>query len=223
MSGMREPDIMDMSTAEQVLGVDAMPQSVQTDLAEETRRADDKTQFGFWVYLMTDCVLFAVLFATFAVLRGNTFGGPSGANLFSLPNVLAETLLLLTSSFTCGLAMIATQRRDRQQALWWLGATFVLGAAFLGLELREFHQFALAGNGWQRSGFLGAFFTLVGTHGLHISVGLLWLVTNVVRLGRSGFGRTTVRRLQMFSLFWHFLDVIWIFIFSIVYLLGAIS
>jgi cytochrome o ubiquinol oxidase subunit 3 len=182
---------------------------------------DQKTVFGFWVYLMTDCVLFATLFATFAVLRGNTYGGPSGAELFSLPFVLIETLILLTSSFTSGLAMLALHRRDTRQILVWLGITFLLGAAFLGMELSEFHKLALEGNSWRRSGFLSAFFTLVGTHGLHIATGLLWLIVLSVQLVKRGIGPTTARRLTLFSMFWHFLDIIWIFIFTFVYLLGA--
>lgn len=216
MSDMNMP-----TTADVPITSSKSPERVLT--ADEHRANDDKTLFGFWLYLMTDCVLFASLFATYAVLRGNTFGGPDGAAIFSLPNVLAETLILLTSSFTCGLAMVGAQQRNKRLTLVWLGATFVLGAAFLGMELHEFHQLAIDGNGWQRSGFLSAFFTLVGTHGLHITVGLLWLLVSMWRLVQHGFGRTTVRRLQMFSLFWHFLDVIWIFIFSIVYLMGAIK
>lgn len=182
-----------------------------------------KTVFGFWLYLMTDCVLFATLFATYAVLRHNTFGGPSGTDLFSLPFVLTETMLLLTSSFTCGLAMIAAHRGAKTAILAWLGVTFLLGASFLALELSEFSHLVAEGNSWQRSGFLSAFFTLVGTHGLHITIGLLWMGTLMLRLLRRGLTTISARRLMMLSLFWHFLDVIWIFIFTLVYLMGAIS
>lgn len=182
----------------------------------------DKTIFGFWVYLMTDCLLFASLFATFAVLRGNTYGGPGGAELFSLPFVLTETILLLTSSFVCGLAMLAIHKRDKSQALILLTITFLLGFAFLALELSEFRHLVEEGNSWRRSGFLSAFFTLVGTHGLHISVGLLWGISMAIQLVKRGFTSGVIRRLTLFSLFWHFLDIIWIFIFSIVYLLGVI-
>lgn len=180
-----------------------------------------KTVLGFWIYIMTDCVLFASLFAVFAVLRNNTFGGPAGSQLFSLPNVLAETLLLLTSSFTCGLAMLATQRKDRRAVLLLFGLTFLLGLAFLTLELREFHELVANGNSWRRSGFLSSFFTLVGTHGLHITVGLLWMAIMLSRVVQNGFTTATVRRLTLLSLFWHFLDIVWIFIFTIVYLMGA--
>ncbi len=184
---------------------------------------DSKTIFGFWVYIMTDCVLFASLFATFAVLRNNTYGGPSGDELFSLPFVLAETLILLTSSFTCGLAMLAAHRAEKNKVLTWFGITCMLGLAFLALELTEFRHLAVEGNSWRRSGFLSAFFTLVGTHGLHITTGLLWMIVLLIKVARQGVVRATVRRLTMLSLFWHFLDIIWIFIFTIVYLMGATS
>ncbi len=183
---------------------------------------ESNSLFGFWVYIMTDCVLFASLFAAFAVLRNNTFGGPGGKELFSLPFVLAETLILLTSSFTCGLAMLAAYRQNKQKVLILFGITFCLGLAFLGLELSEFHKLYAEGNSWRRSGFLSAFYTLVGTHGLHITTGLLWMGVMMSRVYRRGFGLTTVRRLAMLSLFWHFLDIIWIFIFTIVYMVGAL-
>jgi len=192
-----------------------------TQLADSA--PDSKTVFGFWVYLMTDCILFASLFATFAVLRHNTYGGPAGNELFSQPFVLTETLILLISSFTCGLALLAAQRQRRQSTLWWLGLTFVLGVAFLSLELTEFHHLVSEGHSWRGSAFLSSFFTLVGTHGLHITSGLIWLSVLVVQLTRRGFTGSIGRRLTMFSLFWHFLDIVWIFIFTVVYLLGAVA
>lgn len=192
-----------------------------TRRAAEERAADDKTLFGFWLYIMTDCVLFATLFATYAVLHKHMAGGPSGFELFQMPTVLTETLLLLTSSFTAGLAMLATHRRNKAQTTLWLLVTFALGAAFLAIELNEFHHLASEGNGWSRSAFLSAFFTLVGTHGAHITVGLLWMAALLVKLWQRGFTRPIVRRLVMLSYFWHFLDVVWIFIFTIVYLLGV--
>lgn len=182
--------------------------------------ADSTATFGFWVYLMTDCVLFATLFATFAVLRNSTFGGPSGSDLFSLPFVLVETLALLTSSFTCGLGLLAARRGDKRQVLILFGITFLLGLFFLTMEVSEFHHLVQEGNSWRRSGFLSAFFTLVATHGLHITAGLLWMVVLMARTLKQGFGRTMVRQFTMLSLFWHFLDIIWIFIFTIVYLMG---
>lgn len=182
----------------------------------------EKTVFGFWVYLMTDCILFATLFATYAVLRNNTYGGPSGYELFSLPFALSETLILLTSSFTCGLAMLAAQVKNRKKVLAWLGISFLLGIAFLIMELKEFTHLVQEGNSWRRSGFLSAFFTLVATHGLHITAGLLWMIFVVVQLLYKGIICVTFKRLTCLSMFWHFLDVVWIFIFTIVYLMGAI-
>lgn len=180
-----------------------------------------KTTLGFWIYLMTDCILFAALFATYAVLQGNTYGGPGARELFSLPFVLVETLLLLTSSFTAGVAMLGSQI-NRKLTLAALAATFILGAGFLSMELHEFSNLVHEGNSWQRSGFLSAFFTLVGTHGLHIASGLLWAGVLAVQITRKGLTPHVTRRLRLWSMFWHFLDVVWIFIFTFVYLLGAL-
>lgn len=186
-------------------------------------QATDKTIFGFWMYIMTDCVLFATLFATFAVLRNNTAGGPGGAELFSMPFVLAETLILLTSSFTIGLSLLAAHRGNKTAALGWLVVTGILGALFVGLELHEFTNLVHEGHSWQSSAFLSAFFTLVGTHGLHITSGLIWMTVLGVYILRRGLTGSTVKRLTLLSLFWHFLDIVWIFIFTIVYLLGAMQ
>jgi len=191
--------------------------------ASEHESSMSKLTLGFWIYLMTDCVLFACLFATYAVLHNNTFGGPSGRELFSLPYVLAETLILLTSSFSCGLGLLAARAQNKRQVFGWFALTFALGIAFLVLELTEFRHLAREGNSWTRSGFLSSFFTLVGTHGAHITVGLIWMATLMAKLWRTGFTKMTVKRLTLLSLFWHFLDVVWIFIFTIVYLFGAIS
>ena len=181
-----------------------------------------KTTLGFWIYLMTDCMLFAALFATFIVLRGNTFGGPAENELYNLHFVLSETLILLMSSYACGLAMLELHRGNRRQVVKWLAVTFVLGIAFLAFELSEFTQLVNEGHSWQASASLSAFFTLVGTHGLHITVGLLWLLVMVWQLYKKGISHSTSRRLTLFSMFWHFLDIIWIFIFTIVYLIGAL-
>lgn len=189
--------------------------------ASQQRAADDKTKLGFWIYILSDCVLFATLFASFAVLRNNTFGGPGGSELFSLPYVLTLTLILLTSSFTCGLAIMSARQGAKRAVLGWLVATWALGMAFLGLELNEFAKLFFEGNSWQRSGFLSAFFTLVGTHGLHITGGLLWISVLFDQVRQRGLTRPVIRRLTLFGLFWHFLDIVWIFIFSIVYLMGA--
>lgn len=181
-----------------------------------------KVQFGFWLYLMTDCVLFASLFATYAVMHGATAGGPSSRELFDVWFVLIETIILLVSSFTCGLALLAAQGRHMRQVVSWLAVTALLGVSFLGMELYEFAQLAAEGHSWQRSGFLSAFFTLVGTHGLHIATGLLWIGVMIVRIMKRGFTPLTLRKLTMFGMFWHFLDIIWIFIFTIVYMMGAL-
>jgi len=181
-----------------------------------------KTLFGFWVYLMTDCVLFGTLFATYAVLRTHTAGGPSGHDLFSMPYALTETLILLTSSFTSGLALLPSQCTSKYKVLFWFGVTFLLGASFIGMELTEFLHLVREGNSWRRSAFLSAFFTLVATHGLHISLSLVWMIVLTIPVWRHGLNSTSFRRLSCLRLFWHFLDVVWIFIFTVVYLVGGI-
>lgn len=190
-----------------------------SDLTKLQQAENSKTIFGFWVYLMTDCVLFASLFATFIVLRNGS--GLDTSEIFSMPFVLTETIILLTSSFTCGLAMLAMQRRSKQRVIGWLAVTALLGAAFLTMEMIEFAKLVHEGHGWGSVGFFSAFFTLVGTHGLHIAIGLIWMAAMMIRIAKVGLTHGSVHKLTMLSLFWHFLDVVWIFIFSIVYLLGA--
>jgi len=191
--------------------------------AEEEHAVMSRKTLGFWIYLMTDCILFASLFAVFVSLRIGTAGGPTGADIFNLQFVMVETMILLASSLTVGLAVLGAQRGYKKQAITWLVITFLLGAAFLGLELWEFNQLIAEGNGWQRSAFLSAYFVLVGTHGFHIAVGLLWLTIVVIRLLRFNFKHTDIHRLSLLGLFWHFLDIIWIFIFTIVYLIGGMA
>lgn len=174
---------------------------------------ESKTVFGFWVYLMTDCMLFATLFATYAVLHTKS------PELFDLSFALTETVILLASSFTCGLTMLSTHRTP---VIVWFGVTLLLGLAFLGMEMTEFTHLFREGNGWHKNGSLSAYFTLVGTHGLHISTGLLWMIVMMVQVFRKGLVSTVVRRLKCLRLFWHFLDLVWIFIFTIVYLMGAV-
>lgn len=181
-----------------------------------------RTIFGFWLYLMTDCVLFGCLFAAYAVLHPNTFGGPSSRDIFSLPYALIETMILLTSSFTCGLAMLFAHRQEKNGVMVLFLITFILGASFLGMELTEFHHLVSEGYSWQESGFLSAFYTLVSTHGAHISVGLLWIVVMLFQVAFRGLTLESMRRLTCLSLFWHFLDIVWIFIFTIVYLMGVL-
>lgn len=176
--------------------------------------------FGFWVYLMTDLVVFAVLFATFVVLRNNTFGGPAGKELFSMPFVLAETLILLSSTFTCSLGMLSVHHKKKIPAIFWFLVTCALGLSFLGLEISEFRELANEGNSWERSGFLSSFFALVGTHGLHITVGLIWMSVEMFRIGLRPFTEVNISRTFRMALFWHFLDIVWIFIFTVVYGMG---
>jgi cytochrome o ubiquinol oxidase subunit 3 len=175
--------------------------------------------FGFWAYLMTDCVLFASLFATFAMFAMQTAGGPTAKDLFNLTDVAYETALLLTSSLTFGLAMISATRRKSGATLAWLLVTAALGVGFLWLEMHEFAHLVAEGAGPQRSAFWSAFFTLVGTHGLHVTIGLIWLAVLVVQIVRKPqMSERDLRRLACLSLFWHFLDIVWICVFSFVYL-----
>jgi cytochrome o ubiquinol oxidase subunit 3 len=181
-----------------------------------------RVYLGFWMYLMTDCILFGTLFATYAVLHSSTFGGPTSKDLFDLTTAFAETMILLCSSVTCGFAILYSLQSKKNLVLFWLGVTFLLGASFLTLELKEFSEFVHEGHSWKQSAFLSSFFTLVGTHGLHITVGLLWILVMVGQVLVQGINVTTFRRLVVFSLFWHFLDLVWIFIFTFVYLIGVV-
>jgi cytochrome o ubiquinol oxidase subunit 3 len=187
----------------------------------EEHHPENGTLLGFWIYLMSDCLIFASLFATYGVLSRNYAGGPTGAQVFELPMVAVNTALLLLSSITYGMAMVATQENKVRETLGWLAATGLLGCGFLGLELTEFTHLIADGAGPQRSAFLSSFFTLVGTHGLHVTFGVIWLVTLMVQVARRGITETNRRRLMCLSLFWHFLDVVWIGVFSFVYLLGV--
>lgn len=179
---------------------------------------DATTVLGFWLYLMSDCLIFATLFATFGVLAANTAGGPGGRALFDLPYVLGETALLLTSSFTFGFSVLSAHEQHRGRTQAWLWITFVLGAAFIAMELHEFALLIHRGAGPDTSAFLSSYFVLVGTHGLHVMCGLLWIVTLIHQVGRFGLNSAMLRRLTCLSLFWHFLDLIWICVFTFVYL-----
>lgn len=186
----------------------------------EHSRTEDKVFFGFWIYLMTDLIMFAALFAAYAVLRNNTFGGPSGRDIFDLPFVLVETIILLTSSFVTGIAVLSAHKGESKKALVLLAATLLLGLSFLAMEVYEFSHLVGEGHSWQASAFLSSFFALVGTHGLHIFGGIIWLVILMGFVLKRGFTHSNLRKLTLFSLFWHFLDVVWIFIFTIVYLMA---
>jgi cytochrome o ubiquinol oxidase subunit III len=178
--------------------------------------------FGFWLFLLSDIIVFSALFAAYAVLSGQTNGGPSAIELFDKRHVLYETICLLASSFTCGMMMIATDRRD--VALMYFSAlvTATLGIAFLWMEFSEFAHMVHQGAGPTRSAFLSSFFTLVGTHGAHVTVGIAWLIVMMAQVGTLGFRPMVVRRIVCFSLFWHALDIVWIGVFTVVYL-GAFS
>lgn len=177
--------------------------------------------FGFWVYLMSDAIIFALLFATYLVLKSGTAGGPTGQDLFDINRTFAETMLLLASSVTFGMASVAVAGRNRSGVVAWLAVTFVLGAAFLALEFGEFAGMIAQDAGPGRSGFLSAFFTLVGTHGLHVSGGLVWIAVMIAQVHLKGLTAPVVSRLFRLGLFWHFLDIVWIGIFSVVYLPGV--
>ncbi len=191
---------------------------VELELKAHEVEANDRVLFGFWIYLMTDLLMFSVLFASYAVLHNNTFGGQTASQLFSLPVALTETLILLTSSFTSGIGMIAARQRNKQQTLIWFGITFILGLFFLFFELKEFSALIYEGHNLQSNAFLSSFFILVGTHGLHITSGLLWMGITLLFIAKRGLNSHLIRKLTMLSLFWHFLDIVWIFIFTIVYL-----
>lgn len=185
--------------------------------------ADDRTMFGFWIYLMTDLLMFAILFAVYAVLRNSTDGGPGAAELLNPDLALVETLLLLTSSFTVGIGMIVARQGKKAQTMLWFGLTFLLGAAFLAIELYEFYELIHEGHTMQSNAFLSAFFVLLSTHGLHIASGLLWMAIILAFIMKRGLTHSNVRKLALLSLFWHFLDIVWIFIFTIVYLMPFIG
>lgn len=177
--------------------------------------------YGFWIWLISDIILFSAFFATYAVLSDNTAGGPSGRELFSVGTVAAETACLLLSSFTCGIAMIGAHGRNRRWYYTGMALTFVFGAVFLVVEVHEFSALVADGAGPSRSAFLSAFFALIGCHGLHVTAGMLWLLTMVAQVAAKGFREDIQRRLLCFSLFWHTLDIIWVALFSLVYLVGV--
>jgi cytochrome o ubiquinol oxidase subunit III len=179
------------------------------------------TGYGFWIFLLSDIIMFSAFFAAYAVLAGNTAGGPGGAQLFDLKRVGIETACLLASSFTCGLSYVAAVRRRQIEFQLWMVVTGLLGLIFVILEGLEFYEMVMAGAGPSRSAFLSAFFALVGCHGLHVSLGGLWLATMMAQVWVKGFRPEIMRRLLCFNLFWHALDIIWVALFTIVYLMGA--
>ena len=189
---------------------------------KEEPHVENGTGLGFWLYLMSDCLIFAALFATYGALGRNYAGGAGGAELFDLPLVAMNTALLLFSSITFGFAMLQKQKGSVKGTIVWLLITALFGLGFIALELYEFHHLIHSGHGPQKSAFLSAFFALVGTHGLHVSFGLIWLFVLVIQIKKHGLTRENNRRLMCLSMFWHFLDVVWIGVFTFVYLMGVL-
>lgn len=208
--------------SEMTTSADALSADPSARFYVREHHPENGTLLGFWLYLMSDCLIFASLFATYAVIGRSYAGGPTGAELFELPLVALNTALLLLSSITYGFAMLEMQRKRLRNTLIWLAVTGLLGAGFIGLELYEFTHLIHEGFGPQRSGFLTAFFALVGTHGLHVSFGIVWLITLMFQLGKHGLIPENNRRLMCLSMFWHFLDVVWIGVFTFVYLMGVL-
>ena len=209
-----------------VAALDTVPSVIPTELARGRGGggpASTRTvvAYGFWIFLLSDFILFSGLFAAYAVLSGNTAGGPTGSELFNLRNVFIETMCLLFSSYTCGLGALSAERRQAGRFLIFAAFTFVLGAAFLIIESTEFFGMVAKGAGPSRSAFLSAFFTLVGTHGVHVTIGLLFLVYMMAQVVAKGLRPHVLRRLLCFSLFWHALDIVWVGVFTLVYLMGA--
>jgi cytochrome o ubiquinol oxidase subunit 3 len=191
------------------------PKSHDGDLPSER-------ELGFWLYLMSDAVIFSLLFATYAVMSDAIAGGPTSADLFDLRVAFVETMVLLASTFTFGLASLAAAGRDRRSVILWLAITSALGVTFVAMELSEFANLVRVGAGPERSGFLSAFFVLVGTHGLHVSAGLIWVAVMIAQIRFKGLVRPVRSRLERLGMFWHFLDLIWVGIFSFVYLPGVV-
>jgi cytochrome o ubiquinol oxidase subunit III len=205
--------------------IDRAPTAVPTELARGRGGGGPAPKrivvaYGFWIFILSDMVMFSALFAAFAVLRGNTAGGPAGADLFDLRSVFIETMCLLVSSYTCGLGALSAERRQPARFLILAAATFVLGAAFLFIEVTEFARMVGMGAGPSRSAFLSAFFTLVGMHGVHVTGGLIALVYLVAQVIAIGLPAAVLRRLLCWSLFWHALDIVWVGVFTLVYLMG---
>lgn len=189
---------------------------------EHQHSADATDIFGFWIYIMSDCILFACLFAVFAVLHANTFGGIGMKQITELPYIFIETMALLVSSFTYGLSILALYNGQKNKVLTWLMITFLFGLTFVIMEVNEFVHLYLEGHSWQSSAALSAFFTLVGTHGLHVSFGLLWMLVLIFQIRKYGLTSFMNRRITYLGLFWAFLDIVWIFVFTVVYLMGVI-
>ncbi|MDA3913584.1 cytochrome o ubiquinol oxidase subunit III [Oleiagrimonas sp.] len=204
------------------IAIDKAPSEPQDFLCLEEGHPHNGTLLGFWLYLMSDCFIFASLFACNAVLGTSYAGGPSAHDVLDLPGLAVNTALLLVSSVTFGFAMLEVSRQRKRAMLVWLGISGLLAAMFVGLEIHEFVGMIAEGAGPDRSAFLSSFFTLVGTHGLHVSLGIVWLIVLMFQLGKYGLNEANIRRLRCLSMFWHFLDLVWIGVFSYVYLVGVL-
>jgi cytochrome o ubiquinol oxidase subunit III len=209
-----------------IAAIDTAPTTVSTELARGRGGGGPASKrtvvaYGFWIFILSDIVMFACLFAAYAVLSRNTAGGPTGRELFNLHNVFIETMCLLLSSYSCGLGALSAERRQPVRFLIFAGITFVLGAAFIFIEATEFARMIAEGAGPGRSAFLSSFFTLVGTHGAHVTGGLIWLIYLVAQVAAKGLRPPVLRRLLCWSLFWHALDIVWIGVLTLVYLMGA--
>lgn len=212
-----------MSTVEYALRGHAQTQERPLELQDAASQAAPSVKIlGFWMFLATDMLLFGCLFATYLVLRTHTDGGPTAREIFDIRGFAAETFLLLTSSFTGGLATLAMRNGHTRHTVAWLAATILLGLGFIGLEAAEFLADAAQGATMQRSAFLSAFFALVGTHGGHVSVGIVWMFLTLIQVARRGLTKATATRVFVVNLYWHFLDVVWVFIFTVVYLSGVV-
>ncbi|MGZ4030987.1 MAG: cytochrome o ubiquinol oxidase subunit III [Tumebacillaceae bacterium] len=198
-----------------------LPHVAHHDHHDHGAAQESNKLLGFWIFLVTDCLLFASIFATYVLLRTHTDGGPTEHELFSIPVFLLETIILLTSSFTSGLATLAMRKGNKKALLGWLTVTALLGLAFVGMEVNEFVHMASEGATISRSASLTGFFTLVGTHGCHVSLGLLWMFGLMAQIKKRGINPISTRKVLVLSLYWHFLDVIWVFLYSVVYLMGV--
>lgn len=221
-AGVRESGSGPIHVSHPTAGSSASAIDTPDFLVKEAHHPQNGTLLGFWIYLMSDCLVFAALFAVYAVQGRSYAGGPSGADLFDLSLVAVNTAMLLLSSITYGFAVLKMQQNHVRGTIGWLLVTGLFGLAFLGLELYEFHHLIHLGAGPQRSAFLSAFFTLVGTHGLHVTFGIIWLITLVFQIKRHGLIPENRRRIMCLSMFWHFLDVVWIGVFTFVYLMGVL-
>jgi cytochrome o ubiquinol oxidase subunit III len=208
-----------------VTTIDTAPTTIPTDVARGRGGGGPAptrivVAYGFWIFILSDMVMFSALFAAYAVLSGNTAGGPSGRELFNLRSLFIETMCLLVSSYTAGLGMLSAERHQAERFLMFAALTFVLGGAFVFIEISEFAGMVSRGAGPSRSAFLSSFFSLVGTHGAHVTAGLVWLLYMTVQVMAKGLRATVLRRLACFSLFWHALDIVWIGVMTLVYLMG---